>query len=94
MKTLKCQTVGDQYKPDNKSFYIQQDSKTKKVIVKMKTFEKYIQKYLTKLGYKQITKCKNDLVNTLKVYKCLGMALHFFQKKQIKCDNCLAMIKN
>ena len=80
MKTLKCQTVGDQYKPDNKSFYIQQDSKTKKVVVKMKTFEKYIQKYLTKLGYKQITKCKNDLVNTLKVYKCLGMALYFISK--------------
>ena len=51
--------------------------------VKMKTFEKYIQKYLTKLGYKQVSKCKNDLVNTLKVYKCLGMALHFLQKQQI-----------
>jgi len=38
----------------------------------MKTFEKYIQKYLTKLGYKQSTKCKNDLVNTLRVYKCLA----------------------
>ena len=49
----------------------------------MKTFEKYIQKYLTKLGYKQISKCKNDLVNTLKVYKCLGMALHFFQQQKI-----------
>jgi ESCRT-I complex subunit TSG101 len=38
----------------------------------MKTFEKYIQKYLNKLGYQQTTKCKTDLVNTLRVYKCLA----------------------
>lgn len=38
----------------------------------MKTFEKYIQKYLNKLGYQETTKCKNDLVNTLRVYKCLA----------------------
>ena len=38
----------------------------------MKTFEKYIQKYLNKLGYQQTSKCKTDLVNTLRVYKCLA----------------------
>ena len=38
----------------------------------MKTFEKYIQKYLNKLGYQQTTRCKDDLVNTLRVYKCLA----------------------
>ena len=44
----------------------------------MKTFEKYIQKYLTKLGYLQVSTCKKDLVNTLKVYKCLGKAHSIF----------------
>ena len=38
----------------------------------MKTFEKYIQKHLTKLGYKNFLKCKSELISTLKVYKCLG----------------------
>ena len=38
----------------------------------MKTVEKFIQKHLNKLGYIQVSKCKNDMVNTLKMYKCLG----------------------
>ena len=38
----------------------------------MKTVEKYLHKYLGKLGYQQLSKCKTDLINTLKVYNSLG----------------------
>ena len=48
----------------------------------MKTFEKYIQKHLTKLGYLHLNKCKNELVAALKVYKCLG--INFMKPEQFR----------
>ena len=38
----------------------------------MKTFEKFLQKALTRHKYCHVSKSKVDLVNTLRVYKCLA----------------------
>ena len=51
----------------------------------MKTVEKYLQKYLGKLGYQQLSKCKTDILNTLKIYNSLGKYITF-KKKLLQID--------
>ena len=49
-------------------------------LIKMKTVEKYLQKYLAKLGYLQLSKCKSDLLDTLKIYNSLGKFITFWNE--------------
>jgi len=52
----------------------------------MKTFEKFLQKALTRHKYSHVSKSKGDLVNTLRVYKCLAPSSerYVFQTGQIE----------
>ena len=52
-------------------------------LIKMKTVEKYLQKYLAKLGYLQLSKCKSDLLDTLKIYNSLGKFITFWNEVYI-----------
>ncbi|XP_023321816.1 tumor susceptibility gene 101 protein [Eurytemora carolleeae] len=47
----------------------------------MKTLEKYISKQLTRLNYRNTVRCKEDIINALRSYKCLapGIETYVFQ---------------